>query len=60
MVKAECTSNGYKFIDAHRSSHNGGGTAFITRSNIIVKQVVAPTWRSFEFSEWILMNGLFA
>ena len=31
----------------------------ITRSNIIVKQVVAPTWCSFEFSEWILIDGSF-
>ena len=59
-MKAECTPDGYKLYDVHRSGRNGGGTALITRSNIIiVKQVVAPTWCSFEFSEWILMCGSF-
>ena len=58
-VKAECTPDGYKLYDVHRSGRNGGGTALITRSNIIVKQVVAPTWCSFELSEWILTDGSF-
>ena len=29
----------------------------ITRSNIIVKQVDASMWCSFELSEWILISG---
>ena len=58
-VKAECTPDGYKLYDVHRYGRNGGGTALITRSNIIVKQVVAPTWCSFELSEWILIDGSF-
>ena len=52
-VKAECTPQGYKPYDVHRSGRNGGGTALITCSNIIVRKVVAPTWCSFELSEWI-------
>lgn len=56
-VKAECTPDGYKLYGVHRSGRNGGGTALITRSNIIVKQVAAPTWCSFELSDWILING---
>ena len=56
-VKAECTPDGFKLYGVHRSGRNGGGTALITRSNIIVKQVAAPTWCSFELSEWVLING---
>ena len=56
-VKAECNPDGYKLYGVHRSGRNGGGTALITRSNIIVKQVAAPTWCSFELSEWVLING---
>ena len=51
--KAECTPDGYKLYNVHKSGRNGVGTALITRSNIIVKQVVAPTWCSFKLSEWI-------
>ena len=48
-VKAECTPDGYKLYDVHRSGRNGGGTALITRSNTIVKQVVAPTCALLNF-----------
>ena len=58
-VKAESTPDGYKLYDVHRSGRNGGGTTLITHSNLIVKQVVAPMWCSFEFSEWILIDGSF-
>ena len=56
-VKAECTPDGYKLYDVCRSGRNGEGTGLITRSNIIVKQVDASMWCSFELSEWILISG---
>ena len=42
-VTAKCTPDGYKPYNVYRSGRNGGSTALITRSNIIVKQVDAPT-----------------
>ncbi|XP_022784544.1 uncharacterized protein LOC111325079 [Stylophora pistillata] len=56
-VKAQCTHDGYKLYDVHRSGRNGGGTALITGSNITVKQVVTPTWCYFGLYEWIVING---
>ena len=56
-MKAECTPDGYKLYDVHRSGRNGRGTALITCSNITVKQVVTPAWCSFELSAWTLING---
>ena len=52
-VDAECTPDGYKLYDVYSLS----GTTLMIRSNIIVKQVDAPTWCSFELSEWILISG---
>lgn len=46
MVKTECIPDDNKLHDVHRYGRNGGGTALITRSNITVKQVIAPKWCS--------------
>ena len=52
-VEAECTPDGCKLYDVYSLSV----TTLITRSNIVVRQVDAPTWCSFELSEWILISG---
>ena len=53
-----CTPNGYNLLDHPRSNRAGGGTGILFKKNITVKKLAASLLRSFEYSEWSVVNGL--
>ncbi|CAB3985842.1 Hypothetical predicted protein [Paramuricea clavata] len=52
-----CTPNGYNLLDHPRSNRVGGGTGILFKENITVKKLAAGELRSFEYSEWSVVNG---
>ncbi len=51
-TKAAITPNGYVFKGCPRSGRGGGGTGFLCRTNMGLKQISSGERDSFEFSEW--------
>ena len=52
-----CPPNGYNLLDHPRSNRVGGGTGILFKENITVKKLAAGELRSFEYSEWSVVNG---
>ncbi|CAH3124306.1 unnamed protein product [Pocillopora meandrina] len=44
--------------DHARSGRSGGGTALLCRDSISVTRIAAGEKKSFEFSEWIILEPL--